>query len=135
MAGHLVRSLARYFRVKIVRMYRSALPWSSNIFYPRPNKPRFYDTLSLSNWPIGEGLKLRYYGFLFAIYLSISSLWQWLKFQIYEVQHQWSSPEPTKLRFKLNMHYMWNVATHQVHQAKLKNSYESGCQGVRGPAN
>lgn len=60
---------------------------------------------------------------------------QWLKYQAIGIDHYLSADNPgVKIVFKFNMHYMYNVTTGQVHQTKLKNSYEYDCIGFKEPA-
>lgn len=57
---------------------------------------------------------------------------QWIKIQALGVIQDRSSNDPNyMMERKINIHYMYNVATHQVHQIKFKNSWESGCVGFK----
>lgn len=56
---------------------------------------------------------------------------QWIKMEVGEIHISWSRERPTKkVEYKMVVHYMYNVATHQVFQTKLKNTYEYGCLGI-----
>lgn len=58
----------------------------------------------------------------------------WEKWEITELDKQWSRANPNvSTVFKLQMHYLYNVQTGAIVQAKLKNSRQEGCTGKQVP--
>jgi hypothetical protein len=58
----------------------------------------------------------------------------WKKYGVVRISHQWSQQTNMITRWRWNVHYMYNIYTHEVSQLKMKNSYETGCIGQKKPA-
>jgi hypothetical protein len=59
---------------------------------------------------------------------------QWIKMQATGESIEWHDHSKGEVRvYTYNVHYMFNVATRQVFQVKLKNSFDAGCVGKVKP--
>ncbi|MFZ6712021.1 hypothetical protein [Undibacterium sp. TC9W] len=56
---------------------------------------------------------------------------QWFKYEATSIQSYWTQGDADTTRLKIVVHYMFNVATKEVFQMKIKTSYESGCVGIK----
>ncbi|MDO8033564.1 hypothetical protein O3297_09060 [Janthinobacterium sp. SUN128] len=55
---------------------------------------------------------------------------EWEKWEYNRISDSWKKPDPYTIQKRIRVHYMINRATGAIAQVKLKNSYQSGCEGV-----
>lgn len=57
----------------------------------------------------------------------------WVKYQTERIYREWNRTSGRTTEWRTQMHFLYNTSTHEVQQAKFKNSFEYGCTGIYVP--